>query len=116
MILDVLSWIFLLLGGAFVIIGAIGMLRLPDVFSRSHAAGMVDTFGAGMIVLGLMLQTGGINLILFKLVLILFFILFTSPAANYALVRAALADGAKPILKEGVDLQSSEKEEGEKSL
>jgi multicomponent Na+:H+ antiporter subunit G len=114
MILNGLSWFFILLGSAFVIIGAIGVMRLPEVFTRSHAAGMVDTFGTGMIVLGLMFQAGGFNLVLVKLVMIGFFLFFTSPVSSHALVRAALADGAKPLLKEGVELEGALKDEGDK--
>lgn len=110
MILDLLSWFFILLGSAFVIIGAIGVIRLPEVFTRSHAAGMVDTFGTGMILLGLMFQAGGFNLVLVKLVMIGFFLFFTSPVSSHALVRAALADGAKPLLKEGVELKGAHKD------
>ncbi|SCA54963.1 conserved membrane hypothetical protein [Candidatus Terasakiella magnetica] len=114
MILDLLSWFFILLGSAFVLIGAIGVIRLPEVFTRSHAAGMVDTFGTGMIVLGLMFQAGGFNLVLVKLVMIGFFLFFTSPVSSHALVRAAMADGAKPLLKEGVELKGAHKDEGDK--
>ena len=45
--LDVLSWILLLGGGAFAVVGGIGLLRLPDMFSRMHGAGITDTLGAG---------------------------------------------------------------------
>ncbi len=113
--LDVFSWIFILLGGAFLIIGAIGVIRLPDVYTRSHAAGMVDTFGAGMVLLGLMLQSGGFNLILVKLIFIGGFLFFTSPPSCYAVVRAALDDGVKPILDENADLGIAATDKGERS-
>ncbi|MDV7338799.1 monovalent cation/H(+) antiporter subunit G [Terasakiella sp. A23] len=114
MVLNILSWVFILAGSAFVIIGAIGVMRLPEVFTRSHAAGMVDTFGTGLILLGLMFQAGGFNLVLVKLVMIGFFLFFTSPVSSHALVRAAMADGAKPLLKEGVELEGALKDEGDK--
>ncbi|WP_135078078.1 monovalent cation/H(+) antiporter subunit G [Terasakiella sp. SH-1] len=119
MILDGLSWFFVLLGSAFVLIGAIGVIRLPEVFTRSHAAGMVDTFGTGMIILGLCFQTSPFEsiasaLVLVKLVMIGFFLFFTSPVSSHALVRAAMADGAKPLLKEGVELEGALKDEGDK--
>jgi len=114
MILNGLSWFFILFGSAFVLIGAIGVLRLPEVFTRSHAAGMIDTMGAGMILMGLMFQAGGFNLVLVKLVMIGFFLFFTSPVSSHALVRAAMADGAKPLLKEGVELEGALKDEGDK--
>lgn len=114
-ILNLLSWFFILLGCAFVLIGAIGVIRLPEVFTRSHAAGMVDTFGSGMIILGLMFQAGGFNLVLVKLIMIGFFLFLTSPVSSHALVRAAMVDGAKPLLKEGVELEGALKEEGDRS-
>ena len=114
MILDLLSWFFILLGSAFILIGAIGVIRLPEVFTRSHAAGMVDTFGTGMVILGLMFQAGGFNLVMVKLVMVGFFLFFTGPVACHALVRAAMADGAKPVLKEGVELEGTYDEAKEK--
>lgn len=107
MILNLLSWFFILVGSAFVLIGAIGVVRLPEVFTRSHAAGVIDTMGAGMLLLGMMFQAGGFNLVLVKLVLIGFFLFFTSPVSSHALVRAALADGAKPLTKKGIKLKGA---------
>ena len=77
-IVDILSWACLMAGGAFSIIGAIGILRLPDVFARMHGAGIIDTMGAGLIVLGLILQAG-FTLISVKLFLIIAFLFFTRP-------------------------------------
>lgn len=94
--LDILSWLCLLAGVFFAIVAGIGLLRLPDLFCRLHAAGIGDTLGAGLIVLGLMLQAGW-TLNLIKLVLILVFIFFTSPAATHAVAKAALHGGLKPL-------------------
>ena len=105
-LLDILSWICLLAGSAFAIIAGIGLLRLPDVFTRMHAAGIGDTLGAGLIVLGLMLQAG-LTLNLIKLVLILVFIFFTSPTATHAVAKAALHGGLKPLLKTNKDGEPS---------
>ena len=96
-VLNILSWACLLAGGGFSIIGGIGVLRLPDFFTRTHAAGMTDTLGAGLILLGLVLQAGW-SLVAAKLVLIFFFIVFTSPTAVHALAQAALHGEQKPIL------------------
>ena len=54
---DVISWVCLLVGGAFALIGGIGVLRLPDVFTRMHGASIIDTLGLGLILIGLMFQT-----------------------------------------------------------
>ena len=96
--LDVLSWIFLILGGSVSLIASIGVLRLPDVFSRMHAAGMLDTLGAGCLLLGLVLQAG-ISVISFKLFLVFALLLATTSTAGHALAKSALAAGLEPDLK-----------------
>lgn len=95
--LDALSWVLLVAGGAFCIIGAAGLLRMPDFFTRMHAAGVTDTLGAGLILLGLLLQAG-LTLVTVKLAVIGLLIFFTSPTATHALAKAALARGLKPLL------------------
>lgn len=96
-LLDLLSWMLLIGGVFFAIVGGIGVLRLPDFFTRLHATGVTDTLGAGLILVGLMVQ-GGLTLATIKLIMILVFFLFTSPTATYALVQAALADRLKPLV------------------
>jgi multicomponent Na+:H+ antiporter subunit G len=94
---DAASWILLVAGGLFCIVGAVGLLRMPDLFTRMHAASVTDTLGAGLILLGLMLQSG-LTLVSAKLVLVGLLIFFTSPTATHALARAALARGLEPKL------------------
>ena len=96
--LDILASILLITGGIFLIIGAIGLIRLPDFFTRTHAAGLIDTTGAGFILAGLMIEVGW-SLNLAKLAMILLFLLFTSPTSSHALVHAALVSGLKPWRK-----------------
>lgn len=96
--LDILSWICLLLGSFFCLTGAVGILRFPDFFSRAHAAGVTDTMGAGLILVGLMIQAGW-SLVLAKLILILFFSLLASTTACHAMAKAALKSGLKPEAK-----------------
>ncbi len=97
MILDVLSWICLVAGGLVGVIGAIGIHRLPDFFSRQHATGTTDTLCAIFILLGLGLQAG-FTLAAFKVALIFLFLFITSPAATHALASAAVHSGLKPKL------------------
>ncbi|MBL4623009.1 MAG: monovalent cation/H(+) antiporter subunit G [Immundisolibacteraceae bacterium] len=104
-VLDSLSWLLLLSGCACLLISAIGLLRMPDLFTRMHAAGIGDTLGAILVLAGLMLQAG-LSITLVKLVLILFFLLFTSPTACHALARAALAGGQKPLLAENLNTEN----------
>ncbi len=96
-LLDILTWLLLTAGGAFCVIGAIGMLRMPDFFTRMHAASVIDTLGAGLIILGLILQSG-FSLASVKLVILGLLIFFTSPTASHSLANAALERGAKPVL------------------
>ncbi len=94
---DIVSWACLVGGSFFVLTGGIGVLRMPDVYTRSHAAGITDTMGALLILVGLMFQAG-FTLITAKLLLILLFLLFTSPTASHALNNSAWASGLRPIL------------------
>ena len=82
LVLEVLSWLLLGTGSVLLVIGAIGLHRLPDFFSRTHAAGITDTGAAGLILLGLILQAG-LSLVAVKLLLILLFLWFTSPTASH---------------------------------
>ena len=95
--LEIASWMFLVAGGLFSIVGGVGLLRMPDFFTRMHAASVTDTLGAGLMLIGLVLQAG-LTLVAVKLLFLGLFILFTSPAATHALVKAALARGVKPLL------------------
>ena len=95
LILDVVSWILLSAGGVFVLIGGIGALRMPNLYTRMHAASVTDTMGAALVLTGVMLQAG-LSLATIKLAAILLFLLITSPTASYALATAALLAGIKP--------------------
>jgi multicomponent Na+:H+ antiporter subunit G len=97
MVLEALSWLFLIGGGAFCIIGGIGLIRMPDFYTRVHAASVTETLGAGLILLGLMLQAG-FTLACAKLIMIAVLIMFMSPTATHALTRAALVRGLEPLL------------------
>lgn len=109
-IIDALSWACLLGGGFFVLAGAIGVLRLPDVYTRCHAASISDTMGAGLMILGMMLQ-GGLTLVTVKLFLILVFLFFTNPTSSHALIHTAYSTGVKPLLDHDERDQVAEKKE-----
>ncbi len=94
LVLDIVGWSLLALGSVMLLIGGTGLVRLPDVFSRMHAAGIIDTLGAGAILTGLMIEAG-LTLVTLKLALIVVFILFTGPTATHALARAALHGGVQ---------------------
>ena len=93
--IDILSWIMLTTGGAFVFIGGLGALRMPNLYTRMHAASLTDTMAAVLILGGIMLQAGA-TLATIKLAAILVFLLLTSPTASNALASAAILSGLKP--------------------
>lgn len=93
--LEVISALMLLTGAFFVLVGGIGIFRLPDFYTRLHGAGVTDTLGAGLIILGLMLQAG-FTLAAVKLLMILVFLFITGPTSCHALAQAARANGLQP--------------------
>jgi multicomponent Na+:H+ antiporter subunit G len=105
-LLNGLSWACIVAGSVFAIIGGIGLLRLPDVYARMHGGGITDTLGAGLILVGLMFQSG-LSLATGKLVMVLLFLLITSPTATHAVARAALSAGVEPLVAKKEDRPSS---------
>jgi len=100
---EIVAGLLLLAGSFFALVGGIGVLRLPDVFTRLHASGITDTLGAGLILTGLMVHSG-VGLVTVKLFLILGFLWFSSPVSTYALARATLAGGQEPFWAEELDI------------
>jgi len=89
---------FILLGLVFLVIAAIGMVRLPDVYTRSHAVGLTDTWGAFFLLLGLALYQGfSFNAV--KILIVLILLIFLNPVISHATVRAAFRSGLKPWSK-----------------
>ncbi len=95
LVLDILSWLLLSAGGFFVLSGGIGALRMPNFYTRMHAASLTDSAGSILILLGIILQAGW-SLPTIKLAAILVFLLLTGPTATYALANAALLSGMRP--------------------
>ena len=96
------SWILIVAGALFVVIGAVGLVRLPDFYTRLHPAGVTDTLGVGLLLAGMALQAGW-SLVAVKLGLIFLFLMLTSPTASHATARAALAADLAPWLGPGED-------------
>lgn len=96
-VIDILSWLALLGGGFFYLVGAIGLHRMPDVFTRMHAVSVSETLGVGLMILGMALQAG-VTLVTAKLLIIMVVLMWTGAVATHALARAALHDGEKPVL------------------
>lgn len=97
--LDWVSWICLLSGSFFILVSSLAVLRLPDYFSRVHGAGITDTLGGGLILLGLACQSG-LSLVSVKLLLVLVFMVLTGPVTVHALAKTAYRLGFKPVLAE----------------
>jgi multicomponent Na+:H+ antiporter subunit G len=96
-VIDILSWAALLGGGFFYVVGAVGLNRMPDVFTRMHAVSVGETLGIGLLFLGMALQAG-LTLITVKLMIIMVVMMWTGAVATHALARAALHDGERPLL------------------
>lgn len=92
------SIIFLVLGLFFLLVAAIGMVRLPDVFARSHAVGLTDTMGAFFMLIGLAIYEG-LSLSTLKILVVLSLLYLLNPVVTHATIRAALRAGVKPWVK-----------------
>tara|TARA_B100001996_G_C18642719_1_gene586237 strand:- start:286 stop:624 length:339 start_codon:yes stop_codon:yes gene_type:complete len=95
---NIISFLFILLGSILILIGSIGLLRLPDVFSRIHAVGMIDTAGIGFIIFGLLIYSG-FTIVSIKLLILGCVLIFTSPIAGHAVAISAKKTGLKPFQK-----------------
>jgi len=94
-VFDIATALCLFAGTAFIIIGGIGLIRLPDFFTRLHAAGCGETLGAWLVLLGLLFQSGW-SLISVKLIMIFVLLVLTGPTSTHALAKSALHGGLKP--------------------
>lgn len=100
-LIDILSWLAILSGSAFLIIGAWGTVKFPDFWSRLHAVSVTDSGGMILLTLGMCLQSG-LTLVTFKLVLIGIFLFITGPTATHAVANAALVSGFRPTEGKGL--------------
>ena len=93
--MTIITTVLLVLGLLFILLGVIGILRLPDFYTRLHAMGKCDTLGVTLVLLALAVYAGW-SLSSAKLLLISVFIGLANPTATHALGRAALKSGLKP--------------------
>lgn len=108
-----ISWVLMLIGCVFVVSGAVGLLRMPDLYTRLHASSLTDTGGAIFISLALILQSVfvfGSAMAAIKVMLVLFFTLFTAPTASHALAKTALLCGQVPLGIDGKPILDSPEE------
>lgn len=105
-ILIIISVFLITLGIFFMFVGSVGILRLPDFYSRTHTISKGDTLGIFLVIIGLIVYEGFTQSSL-KLLLIVFFIALSNPVGGHALAKAAYTKGLKPFL-------SGNKEEADK--
>lgn len=94
----ILTIIFVLLGTFFMFIGSIGVVRLPDFYTRSHATSKSDTLGIMLIITGLIFYEG-LDLNSLKLIIVFIIVAVANPVGAHALSRAAFKFGVKPWFK-----------------
>ena len=99
LVVDIVSWLLILAGSFFTLAGAVGMIRMPEVFTRMHAASVIDTLGVGLLIAGMVLQAG-LTLVTLKLVFLLCLFAITGPVVTHALAQACLHVGIQPKLSE----------------
>ena len=97
--MEIFSIIFILAGLFFLIVAAVGVIRLPDVFSRSHAVSLTDSLGAFLMLVGIALHEG-FNMTVLKILAVLALLYLQNPVIEHATIRAALRAGLKPWQKE----------------
>jgi multicomponent Na+:H+ antiporter subunit G len=103
MVLDAIAVLILFIGVFFLVVGAIGFMRLPDVFCRLHVTGVVDTLGAPLVMIGAAVYLGP-QLVSAKLFLATLFLSVTSPLVVHLLARAALEAGHEPgVIEESAE-------------
>lgn len=106
----VVSWLLMIAGCVFVVSGAVGLVRMPDLYTRLHAASLTDTGGTIVIGLALIIQALFVfdnGMAAIKMSLIVLFTLFTSPTASHALAKTALLSGHDPADGKGKALLDS---------
>ena len=87
-VIDAIAMLLLTLGGFFCLVGAVGLIRMPSFFARMHAASVIETLGAGLVIAGLMAKAG-LTLATLKLAILGLLIFFASPTATHAIAKAA---------------------------
>ncbi|QKY69527.1 monovalent cation/H(+) antiporter subunit G [Lentibacillus sp. CBA3610] len=112
---EVIVSIFLLIGAFFSLLGALGLIRLPDVYNRAHAAGKSSTFGVIFLILAtflFFLFTGEFNA---KLLLAILFVFLTAPLSSLMVSRSAHRTDV-PLYDKSIrdDLQETHKKKEKK--
>lgn len=94
--MSVLAAALMTLGLFFLVVAAVGMVRLPDVFTRSHAVALTDALGAFFLLTGLAVYHGFSTNTL-RILVVLGLLYIVNPVISHATVRAALRSGERPV-------------------
>jgi len=103
---EIIAVIMIALGLLFLVISAVGMLRLPDFYSRLHASGNSETLGMMLTLLGFVIYEGT-NLISFKLIFIFLFVFIGNPIGTHILSKAAYKTG-EPVWTNKINEENKE--------
>lgn len=109
-VVALLAWPLALAGSFFVVVGAIGLVRMPDLYTRLHASSLTDTGGTILLIAAMLVHSILVYaspMITIKLLLVLAFTLYTAPTASHALAKTALLSGLVPVGRGGEPLLDS---------
>jgi len=96
----IVAVIFIVAGFFFTCAAAIGVLRLPDFYTRLHASGKADTLGIALTLVGLAIYNG-FSLVSIKIIIISVLIMLANPIGTHVLARAAYRSGVKAWTHKG---------------
>ncbi len=99
---EILAWGLILSGSFFLLVGAFGVVRLPDFWTRLHAASVLDSGGMLLLLAGMVVYSG-FSLVSVKLIIIALFLFLTAPTATHAAANAAYVSGLRPREAEGLE-------------
>lgn len=102
-----LSDICLLLGGFLTLTGAVGLLRLPNFFTRLHAASVTESLAAPLLIIGVILDSE-LTLDTTKLLMLILIMTVSNPTITHALCRAAAIGGTTPNMKTQTSISDKE--------
>ena len=98
-IINIISLTLMAVGSFFMLSGSLGILRMPDFFTRVHPSALIDSFGAPLVLVGAAIHFG-FSFLTLKIILLVFLLLITHPTATHALCQAALKGKLKPLIKD----------------
>ncbi len=101
LIVEIVSWVLIVSGAFFTLVGALGIWRFPDFWARLHAASVTDCAGMILLIAGMCVQSG-FTLITVKLIIIGIFLFITGPTATHSVANAALTSGLRPTEAAGL--------------